>query len=205
MASSGENGDESESSDRASDSVDGDDQRPGLIAQLFFSPVNLALLALCVFLVYKIVNSRRRSDGGGDSGSEAPLGPMKKRDFKVQELKEFDGRGSDRRILLAVNGKVFDVSKARKTYGPDGPYGVFAGRDASRGLGTFSLKEDVIKDCYDDLSDLTTTEMDKIREWEKQFQEKYDCVGRLLKDNEEATDYSDTEEERSFQDKSKND
>lgn len=50
------------------------------------------------------------------------------------------------------------------------PYGLFAGRDASRGLGTFSLREDVIRDGFDDLSDLTSKEMEKIREWEKQFQ-----------------------------------
>jgi len=51
----------------------------------------------------------------------------------------------------------------------EGPYGVFAGRDASRALGTFSLTEEAIKDTWDDLSDLRTEQMDKIREWEIQF------------------------------------
>jgi len=50
-----------------------------------------------------------------------------------------------------------------------GPYGVFAGRDASRGLATFSLTEDAIRDEYDDLSDLNSMQMDSIREWEMQF------------------------------------
>ena len=50
-----------------------------------------------------------------------------------------------------------------------GPYGVFAGRDASRGLATFSLTEEAIKDEYDDLSDLDSMQMDSIREWEMQF------------------------------------
>ena len=49
------------------------------------------------------------------------------------------------------------------------PYGVFAGRDASRGLATFSLTEDVLKDEYDDLSDLTSMQMESVREWEMQF------------------------------------
>lgn len=55
----------------------------------------------------------------------------------------------------------------------DGPYGVFAGRDASRGLATFSLTEDAIKDEYDDLSDLNSMQMDSIREWEMQFTGKF--------------------------------
>lgn len=41
---------------------------------------------------------------------------------------------NDNKILLAINGKVFDVSSGRNFYGPDGPYGNFAGRDASRGM-----------------------------------------------------------------------
>ena len=51
----------------------------------------------------------------------------------------------------------------------DGPYGIFAGRDASRGLATFALSEEVLKDGYDDLSDLSPMEMDSVREWETQF------------------------------------
>ena len=50
-----------------------------------------------------------------------------------------------------------------------GPYGVFAGRDASRGLATFSLGEDSIKDGHDDLSDLNSMQMESMREWEMQF------------------------------------
>jgi hypothetical protein len=50
-----------------------------------------------------------------------------------------------------------------------GPYGVFAGRDASRGLATFSLSEDAIRDEYDDLTDLNSMQMDSVKEWEMQF------------------------------------
>lgn len=49
----------------------------------------------------------------------------------------------------------------------DGPYGVFAGRDASRGLATFSLTE--VSEEYDDLSSLSSMEMESVREWEMQF------------------------------------
>ena len=51
----------------------------------------------------------------------------------------------------------------------EGPYGVFAGRDASRGLATFSLGGDAIKDAHDDLTDLNSMQMESVREWEMQF------------------------------------
>ena len=51
-----------------------------------------------------------------------------------------------------------------------GPYGLFAGHDASRALATFSLGEDALKSEYDDLSDLNSLQMESVREWEMQFQ-----------------------------------
>lgn len=49
-------------------------------------------------------------------------------------------------------------------------YGIFAGRDASRGLATFKLDKDSVKDEYDDLKDLKPSELDEMREWQMQFQ-----------------------------------
>ena len=44
--------------------------------------------------------------------------PMKKQDFTLQQLKKYDGTGEDGRILVAVNGKVYDVTKGKRFYGP---------------------------------------------------------------------------------------
>merc|ERR1719420_749466 len=116
---------------------------------------------------------------------------MKKQDMTLQQLRQYDGvsEASAGRICVAVLGKIYDVTKGKRFYGPGGPYAGFAGRDASRGLATFSV--DAIHDEYDDLSDLKASELEQVRERELQFSEKYEFVGKLMKPGEEPTFYSD--------------
>lgn len=115
----------------------------------------------------------------------------------------YDGTQPDGRVLVAVNGNVFDVTRGKKFYGPGGPYAAFGGRDASRGLATFSVTATDLE--YDDLSDLSPADMESVREWEMQFKEKYDLVGKLLKPGELPKSYSEEEDDPSGteQDKSK--
>ncbi|GFT40976.1 membrane-associated progesterone receptor component 2 [Nephila pilipes] len=115
---------------------------------------------------------------------------MKKRDMTIEELRKYDGKNEEGRICVAVNGKVFDVTEG-KSFGRVGGFSSFAGRDATRGLATFTVG--VSKEEYDDLSDLNSMQMDAVREWELQFQKRCHYVGRLLKPNEQPTDYSDEE------------
>lgn len=44
--------------------------------------------------------------------------PKLKKDFTVKELKAFDGNQEDGRVLVAVNGNVYDVTKGKRFYGP---------------------------------------------------------------------------------------
>uniref|UniRef100_UPI00358E8B6A membrane-associated progesterone receptor component 2 n=1 Tax=Myxine glutinosa TaxID=7769 RepID=UPI00358E8B6A len=179
--------------------------------ELFGNPLNAALCVLCIYLAYRLFGDRWQFGHGGDVGAGDGLGGadgrgsglddtlrMKRRDFTLEQLAEFDGRKNPR-ILLAVNKNVFDVSRGRRFYGSDGPYGIFAGKDASRGLATFCLDREALRDTYDDLADLTPVQMESVREWDMQFKEKYDYVGKLLRPGEEPSEYTDEEDIRDSQ------
>ncbi|XP_026765045.1 membrane-associated progesterone receptor component 2 [Galleria mellonella] len=152
-----------------------------------YSPVNLLLTAIIFVLIYKIYRKFTK----GHAESPAVELPRLRKDMTVAELRQYDGTQSDGRVLVAVNGWIFDVTRGRRFYGPGGPYAAFGGKDASRGLATFSVTSS--DKGYDDLSDLNSMEMESVKEWEAQFREKYELVGRLLKPGEEPTNYSDEE------------
>lgn len=162
-----------------------------VINEIIYSPLNLVLVAIITILVYKIFRSRQQPAAAPPPEPELP---RLRKDFTVAELRAFDGTQPDGRVLVAVNGTVYDVTKGKRFYGPGGPYAAFGGRDASRGLATFSVTSND-KEEYDDLSDLSPMEMESVREWEMQFKEKYVLVGRLLKPGEQPTSYSDEDED----------
>lgn len=77
-----------------------------IIAEIIYSPVNLLLVSLIAFLIYKIIKSR--SDTGAPNIPAEPELPKIRKDFTIQELKNFDGTQADGRVLVAVNGHVYD-------------------------------------------------------------------------------------------------
>lgn len=162
-----------------------------ILHEIIYSPLNLILIGVITILVYKIFRSQKQPAAGPPPEPELP---RLRRDFSVAELRKYDGKQPDGRVLVAVNFNVFDVTKGKRFYGPGGPYAAFGGRDASRGLATFSVTSNDEEE-FDDLSDLTPMEMESIKEWEMQFKEKYILVGRLLKPGEQPTNYSDEDED----------
>lgn len=88
-----------------------------LVLEIIQSPINIILVILIVVLVYKIVKSRQPSHAAS-APQEPQLPKLKKRDFTIEELKKYDGKQDDGRVLVAVNGNVYDVTKAKRFYGP---------------------------------------------------------------------------------------
>ncbi|KAJ2742587.1 Dihydrodipicolinate synthase [Coemansia sp. BCRC 34301] len=87
-------------------------------------------------------------------------------------------------ILIAVKGKVYDVSLGRGFYGPGCAYNVFAGRDASRLLATQSfddgMTEAELDAPIDALDGLTDEDMESLDSYVGLYSVKYQCVGDLV-------------------------
>lgn len=87
-----------------------------IIAEIIGSPLNIGLVILIGVLVYKIFKSRQEVPESAPPEPELPK--LKKRDFTIEELKKYDGLQDEGRVLVAVNGNVFDVTKGKRFYGP---------------------------------------------------------------------------------------
>ena len=61
-----------------------------------------------------------------------------------------------------------------KAYGPEGPYKMFAGHDASRALGKTSTKEEDVVPEWHDLEDKEKQTLD---DWVTFFSKRYNIVG----------------------------
>lgn len=108
------------------------------------------------------------------------------KDYTPRELSKFNGFDNEN-IFIGVRGKIYNVSKGRRFYGPSGPYSNFAGHDASRGLALNSFELDVVRnwtDPIDPLDDLKESEIQALDGWEKMFSDKYTHVGNLISDPE---------------------
>ncbi|KAI8368427.1 hypothetical protein EDC96DRAFT_574280 [Choanephora cucurbitarum] len=149
-----------------------------LMKQLKENPVNWALLAIFAYVVRSYATSNKPV-------IQAAKHPevMVFKNYTPLDLVPFDGHDQQKPILMAVNGSVYDVTRGRNFYGPEGPYANFAGRDASRGLAKNSFDEDMLVDPkgpIDRLEDLSAEEWDSLREWEQHFATKYTLVVSLL-------------------------
>lgn len=156
-----------------------------LVNSVTTSPLNVLLTGICVGLIYLIYKNSSNSNDKEPNKPNKVLKPFPKGDLTLEELRKYDGRDEEGRVLLSVCGEIYDVTKGAKFYGPDAPYANLAGRDATRALALFDV--DAIKDTWDDYSDLSITQMNNVTEWVEQFKEKYVYVGKLVKTEAEKS------------------
>ncbi|KNE61051.1 hypothetical protein AMAG_06806 [Allomyces macrogynus ATCC 38327] len=156
------------------------------------SPVNAALAAALALYLWRVwwPSSSWATDLAA-SADHAPnldaTEPILIRSFTPRELAHYDGKQTDK-IYVAVLGRVFDVTAGKAFYGPGGPYGNFAGRDASRGLSKHSFDVSMltpIDQPIDDLADLTPDERAAVADWAGHFATKYTHVGFLVEPDAE--------------------
>lgn len=106
-------------------------------------------------------------------------------DFTPKTLVKFNGH-DDPHVLMAIKGKVYDVTPGKAYYGPGGPYENFAGRDASRGLAKHSFDPEMLTPLdspIDKLEDLSSEEIEALDKWAEFFAEKYLFCGKLVEQN----------------------
>ncbi|NXX77039.1 NEUFC protein, partial [Urocolius indicus] len=97
--------------------------------------------------------------------------------LSAAELSRYRGAQGDPGLYLAVLGRVFDVERGRRHYGPGGAYSGFAGRDATRAFATGDFTQ---AGLVDDVSALSPGEMLAIRGWLSFYADSYDPVGKLV-------------------------
>ena len=87
-----------------------------------------------------------------------------------RRLLAYTGRDISRPLLLAIKGRVLDVAEGEDYYGPEGPYKIMAGRDASKAFAMMSLKEE---DAHADLSGVPDEHRKILDDWYDKLTKKY--------------------------------
>lgn len=80
------------------------------------------------------------------------------------------------KIYVAIKGTVFDVTRNKDSYGPDGGYHVFVGKDASRALAMSSLEPE---DAVPKYKDLPEADLKVLDDWYTFFKLRYNIVGSV--------------------------
>jgi membrane-associated progesterone receptor component len=90
-----------------------------LINDIWTSPINLLLAALIIFLLVKLfLLTRKSSNNASRKQTPVHLPKLPKCDLTIQQLRGYNGIESNGRILTAIYGDIFDVSRRSDLYGP---------------------------------------------------------------------------------------
>lgn len=102
---------------------------------------------------------------------------LPERDYTMGEIAQYDGSDTDKPIVIVVRGKVFNVSAGAQFYGRDGPYNIFAGRDATWLLAKNELELGTEEAMAQPLTEAEEGEVDH---WFQHFSWKYELIGSVV-------------------------
>ena len=94
----------------------------------------------------------------------------------LSRLLLYGGRNPSKPLLLALKGRVLDVSAGAEYYGPEGPYQLMAGKDASYAFAMMSLKAE---DAHANLAGVPDEHLKILDDWFDKLTKKYPTVGRV--------------------------
>ncbi|XP_037927877.1 membrane steroid-binding protein 2-like [Teleopsis dalmanni] len=127
----------------------------------------ILLIALCVFFYTKW-----RRHPVEDKPKLPTALPMLSRNMTLEELQQYDGTGVDKRILIGLNGNIYDVTAGRQKYGPGMPFEMFAGQNL-----TFRDWEKIISFAYYKVGKVITTKVkSRILDTESTSQESLNAI-----------------------------
>lgn len=141
-------------------------------------PYVLGLLVLANFIKSKL----RVTPPEKYKPEEKPIPKLENQDMNLSQLRKYNGIDKEN-IVVAVNKKLYDVSKRSDIYGPGGAYHIFAGKDASRALATMNMDPGAMPDFeFDDLEDLTPVSRNQLADWEGTYEASYGpAIGNLIR------------------------
>ncbi|WFD38870.1 uncharacterized protein MJAP1_001834 [Malassezia japonica] len=96
--------------------------------------------------------------------STTPTQPPKDDPFTPEQLAQYNGADPSKPVYVAVKA-------------PGSGYHVFAGKDASRGLGMSSLNPE---DAVADYSTLDEAQMKVLNDWFEYYKKRYNIVGKVV-------------------------
>ncbi|KAJ7904995.1 cytochrome b5-like heme/steroid binding domain-containing protein [Mycena leptocephala] len=150
------------------------------------TPVNTALFLFILYSVQRMSTIPREFKAGYSWMPKSHPPTVLFKTYTPKTLEPFSGKDGGR-ILLAINGIVFDVTAGRNFYGPNGMYGNFAGRDASRGMAKQSFDTEMLTPVDQSLDKLTDLQQDEMSVslfcWIDHFSNKYIICGKLVEND----------------------
>jgi len=137
----------------------------------------VAALVLAARRVFRVrMAALQESRARAAAAAESELLQKNPKQFTKDELLAYNGTDPSKPLLLALKGRVIDVTSGFDFYGPGGPYGVFAGKDASKAFATMSIKEE---DAHNDLTGIDENHLKVLDDWYNKLTGKYPTVGRV--------------------------